>query len=171
MSLSPAFPRRFSLVYDVLQQAWAGRPGVCPPTTGALEVAAYAVYALNSTVYPREEAETLANRGQIYSASQDGAVPGHQSSWLGCVMAQGQSWFAPRDVERIATSTTPAGVAAEQVKRLVLNAATRMKAVIVADSHYTKKFFGVFVNLPTLFILVRWACNRVLYGPPAVVTG
>jgi hypothetical protein len=177
LSLSPAFRRRFSMVYDALQHGQvepelARHLLASAEPADALEVAGYAVYALDSTVHPREEAETLADRGKAYSASQDRAVPGHQYSWLGRVIAQGQSWFAPRDVERIATHTTPAGVAAEQVKRLALSATTGVKAVIVADSHYAKKvFLSVFVNLPNLFILVRLACNRVLYGPPPVVTG
>jgi hypothetical protein len=47
-----------------------------------------------------------------------------------------------------------------------------MRAVIVADSHYAKKvFLTAFVSLPNLFILVRLACNRVLYGAPPLVTG
>jgi hypothetical protein len=63
----------------------------------------------------------------------------------------------------MATSTTPAGVAAEQVKRLALTLTTSMMAVIVADSHSAKKVgLRALVNLPNLFILVRLACNRVL---------
>lgn len=34
------------------------------------------------------------------------------------MIATGQSWFAPRDVERIPTTSTPAAVAAQQVLRL-----------------------------------------------------
>lgn len=177
LSLSPAFRRRFGMVYDALRHGQvdpelARHLLASAEPVEALEVAGYAVYALDSTVHPREDAETLADRGKVYSASKGGAVPGHQYSWLGRVIALGQSWFAPRDVERIATSTTPAGVAAEQVKRLALSLATGMRAVIVADSHYAKKvFLTAFVNLPNLCILVRLACNRVLYGPPSVVTG
>jgi hypothetical protein len=177
LSLSPAFRRRFSMVYDGLRHGQvdpelARQLLASAEPAEALEVAGYAVYALDSTVHPREDAETLADRGKVYSASKAGAVPGHQYSWLGRVIAQGQSWFAPRDVERIATSTTPAGVAAEQVKRLTLSAATGLRAVIVADSHYAKKvFLTAFVSLPNLFILVRLACNRVLYAPPPLVTG
>lgn len=177
LSLSPAFRRRFSMVYDALRQGQvdpelARQLLATAEPADALEVAGYAVYALDSTVHPRMDAETLADRGKVYSASKEGTVPGHQYSWLGRVIAQGQSWFAPRDVERIATNTTPAGVAAEQVKRLALTLATMMMAVIVADSHYAKKvFLAAFVNLPNLFILVRLACNRVLYGPPPGRTG
>ncbi len=84
----------------------------------AITVAGCAVYAVDSTVHLRPDAETLPDRGQVYSASRQATVPGHQYSWLGRIVAQGRSWFAPRDVERIATPTTPAAVAAEQVKRL-----------------------------------------------------
>jgi hypothetical protein len=63
-------------------------------------------------------------------------------------------------------------VAAEQVKRLALTRAAGVLAVVVADSHYAKGvFLAVFVTLPNLYILVRLACNRVLYGPPPVITG
>lgn len=177
LSLSPAFRRRFSMVYDALRHGQvdpelARQLLASAEPADALEVVGYAVYALDSTVHPRVDAETLADRGKVYAASKECTVPGHQYSWLGRVIAQGQSWFSPRDVERIATNTTPAGVAAEQVKRLALTLATGMIAVIVADSHYAKKvFLTAFVNLPNLFILVRLACNRVLYGPPPVVTG
>ena len=177
LSTSPAFRRRFSMVYDALRQGQvdselARQLLATAEPTDAIEVEGYAVYPLDSTIMPRPDAETLEDRGRVYSASKDGTVPGHQYSWLGRVIAPGQSWFAPRDVERIATSTTPAAVAAEQVKRLALTLAASALAVIVADSHYAKRvFLAVFVNQPNLHILVRLACNRVLYGPPPIVTG
>jgi len=127
----------------------------------AITVAGYAVYAMDSTIRPRPDAETLPDRGKVYSASKQGTVPGHQYSWLGRVIAQGQSWFAPRDVERIATSTTPAAVAAEQVKRLALTLVASVLAVIVADSHYAKRvFLAVFVTLPNLCVLV-WTLAKI----------
>ena len=43
------------------------------------------------------------------------------------------SWFAPCDGERIATPTTPAAVAAEQVRRLALRLVAGVLAVIVAE--------------------------------------
>jgi hypothetical protein len=176
LSTSPAFRRRFSMVYDALRHGQvdpelARQLLATAEPAEAITVAGYAVYALDSTINPRPDAETLPDRGKVYSASKEGPVPGHQYSWLGRVIAQGQSWFAPRDVERIATSTTPATVAAEQVKRLALTLVASVVAVIVADSHYAKRvFLAAFVNLPNLYVLVRLACNRVLYGPPPVVT-
>ena len=176
LSASPAFRRRFSMVYDALRHGQVEPESarellaIAEPAD-AITVAGYAVYAQDSTIHPRPDAETLPDRGKVYSASKEGTVPGHQYSWLGRVIAQGQSWFAPRDVERIPTSSTPAAVAAEQVKRLALTLAAGALAVIVADSHYAKRMFlAIFVALPNLCVLVRLACNRVLYGPPPPVS-
>jgi hypothetical protein len=177
LSTSPAFRRRFSMVYDALRQ------GRIDPTAArallataepadAIQVAGYAVYAVDSTPQPRPDAETLPDRGNVYSTCKKGTVRGHQYSWLGRVVAQAQSWFAPRDVERIATSTTPAAVAAQQVVRLAVTLAAGLMGVVVGDSGYAKRvFLTVFVNLPHLHVLVRLACNRVLYASPPVVEG
>src|SRR3972149_6112260 len=123
LSASPAFRRRFSMVYDALRQGQidpaAARELLAEAEPAeAMTVAGYAVYATDGTVHPRPDADTLPDRGQVYSTSQGRTVPGHQYNWLGRIVAHGRSWFAPRDVERIATRTTPAAVAAEQVKRL-----------------------------------------------------
>ena len=177
LSASPAFRRRFSMVYDALRQgridpeAARALLATAEPAD-AIQVAGYAVYPVDSTPQPRPDAETLPDRGHVYSTCKEGTVRGHQYSWLGRVIAQGQSWFAPRDVERIATSTTPAAVAAQQVARLALTLAVGMLGVVVGDSYYAKRIFlAVFVSLPNLHVLVRLACNRVLYGPSPVVEG
>jgi len=177
LSTSPAFRRRFASVYDALRHGQidsrlARELLTTAEPEDALHVEGYAIYAVDSTIAARPDAETLPDRGQVYSASKGDTVPGHQYSWLGRVLAQGQSWFAPRDVERVATTTTPAAVAAGQVKRLAATLALSLSAVIVADSHYAKRaFLEIFVSLPNVFILVRLARNRILYGPVPPVTG
>jgi hypothetical protein len=91
---------------------------------------------------------------------------------LGRIVALGQSWFAPREVDRIPTERTPAEVGADQVKVPAQEATPGAPKVVVADSHYAKRtFLGVFVGLAHVFALVRLACNRVLYGPPPPKTG
>jgi hypothetical protein len=179
LSLSPAFRRRFASVYDALRQ------GVIEPELArqlltsaepaeAVQIAGFAVYATDSTIVPRPDAKTLPDRGYVYAADRDNTVVGHQYNWLGRIIAQGQSWFAPREVERVATHTTPATVAAEQVKRLAMTVPTLQQAALVADSHYAKRaFLAAFLNLPAarVFALVRLACNRVLYYSPPPVTG
>lgn len=172
LSLSPAFRRRFGMVYDALRHgqvdADAARQLLAEvEPTEAIEVAGYAVYVTDSTVHLRPEAKTLPDRGQVYSTSRGEAVPGHQYSWLGRIVAQGCSWFAPRDAERIATATTPAAVAAAQVLRLAASLTPTTLAVVVADSGYAKlAFLLAFVGLVGVCALVRVPHNRVLYAAP-----
>ena len=172
LSTSPAFRRRFSMVYDALRHgqvddAMARAVLAEAEPAEAVTIGGYAVYAADSTPEPRPEAPTLPDRGKVYSTTLGGPVVGHQYSWLGRVVAQGQSWFAPRDVERIATASTPAAVAAQQVGRWAATLAAGALAVVVVDSGYAKvAFLTVFIGLPQVCVLVRLAHNRVLYGAP-----
>lgn len=172
LSQSPAFRRRFSMVYDALQHGELsdeqGRALLCEAEPAeALTLGGYGIYVSDSTPQPRRDAPTLPDRGQVYSTQHDGPVVGQQHSWLGRVVAQGQSWFAPRDVERIPTDSTPTALAATQVLRLVAALAVGALAVVVADSAYAHvAFLTVFVGLSNACVLVRLANNRVLYGAP-----
>lgn len=177
LSLSPAFRRRFASVYDALGQGQidpelARQLLTSAEPAEAIQIAGCAIYATDSTITARPDAKTLPDRGYVYAADRDHAVVGHQYNWLGRVIARGQSWLAPRDVERVATCTTPAAVAAEQVKRLALTVSPSQQAVVTADSHYAKRpFLVTFLHWPTVFALVRLACNRVLYYAPVPVIG
>jgi len=178
LSLSPAFRRRFSMVYDALQHGQVD-PELARQLLAeaepaeALTIAGCAVYGVDTTIDPRPDAATLPDRSKVYSTSQEKAVPGHQYSWLGRIVSQAPAWFAPRDVERVATSTTPAVAAARQVLRLAVSpVVVGILSVVVADSGYAKApFLAAFVGLTSLCVLVRLPCNRVLYGapPPAVI--
>jgi hypothetical protein len=177
LSRSPAFRRRFSMVYDAL------RKGQVDPEPArqllaeaepseALTIEGCAVYGVDTTVNLRPDAETLADRSKVYSTCQKKTVPGHQYSWLGRIVSQAPAWFAPRDLERVATRDTPAAVAARQVLRLAATlVVASMLSVVVADSGTAKApFLAAFVGLTSLCVLVRLPCNRVLYGaPPAPV--
>jgi hypothetical protein len=134
----------------------------------ALTIAGYAVYGLDSTIAARPEAETLEDRGHVYSTCAEKAVVGHQYSWLGRIVSRDPAWFAPRDVERIPTASTPAAIAAVQVTRFIATVAVAtVLSVIVADSGYAKvAFLSALVGLTNVCVLVRLASNRVLYGAP-----
>ena len=137
LSLSPAFRRRFASVYDALRQGQidpelARQLLTSAEPAEAVQIGGCAIYATDSTITARPDAKTLPDRGYVYAANREHTVVGHQYNWVGRVIAQGQSWFAPRDVERVATHTTPAAVAAEQVKRLVETVNPAQRAVVVA---------------------------------------
>ncbi len=46
------------------------------------------MYGVDTTVDLRPDAETLPDRGKVYSTSQKKAMPGHQYSWLGRIVSQ-----------------------------------------------------------------------------------
>ena len=176
LSLSPTWRRRFASVYDALRHGQLDREQLRktfaeaePPD--ALTVEGYAIYAVDSTPHPRPDAKTLPDRGAVYVAERNGTVAGHQFSWLGRIIARGSSWFAAREVDRIPTHSTPAAVGGEQVSALAATNRAQPK-VVVGDSHYAhKSFLKPFSGLSLVHALVRLACNRVLYKPPAPKSG
>jgi hypothetical protein len=178
VSQSPIFRRRFSSIYDALANgkidpATLRKALVEAEPEEALTIADYAVYALDTTIAPRPDADTVPDRSKVYSSEHDKAIPGHQFSWLGRVVAFGQSWFAPRDLQRVPTSSTPAEIGAEQVRQLAADPTPTISKVVAVDSHYAQShFLRAFVGLaPRVVGLARLACNRVLYGPPPPPTG
>lgn len=178
VSQSPLFRRRFASVYDALthgriDEASLRRARVAAEPAEALTVAGYAVYALDTTVSLRPDAATVPERTKVYSAAHGKARPGHQFSWLGRVIARGQSWFAPREVVRVPTSRTPGEIAAEQVQRLAADPTPAQPKVVAVDSHYpVPVVLRAFVGLaPRVVLLARLAANRVLYAAPPPPTG
>ncbi len=178
VSQSPVFRRRFSSVYDALDNGRIDPEAlrtalVAAEPEEAITVAGYAVYALDTTIAPRPDADTVPDRSKVYSAERGKAIPGHQFSWLGRVIAFGQSWFAPREVQRVPVNSTPTEMGAQQVQRLGADPKPSLPKAVVVDSHYARPpFLRAFVGLaPRVAALARLASNRVLYGPPPPPTG
>jgi hypothetical protein len=78
LSASPAFRRRFSMVYDALRRGQiapelARELLATAEPADAITVAGYAVYAVDTTVHPRADAETLPERQKVYSTTKKGA--------------------------------------------------------------------------------------------------
>ncbi len=174
LSESPLFRRKFSSVYDLLEQ---GRLDLAQarevldrhqPADAEL-VAGYEIYALDCTDNPAPEAETLADRGQSKKGRHAPLLIGHRYSWLVRLVERGSSWSMPQDIERVPTASSDSLIGAAQVAALAERNA-RAK-VLVADSLYSNALFlAAFVGLSTLFALVRLRSNRVLYEEPVVPT-
>ena len=178
VSQSPLFRRRFASVYDALTEGNQDptalrRVLVAAEPADALTVAGYAVYALDTTIAPRPNAKTVPDRSKVYSAAHEKAVPAHQFSWLGRVLAFGQSWFAPREVVRVPAASTPGEVGAAQIQRLAADPTPTQAKVVTVDSHFpVPPVLRAFVGLaPRVVLLARLAANRVLYAAPPPPTG
>jgi hypothetical protein len=81
------------------------------------------IYALDTSVWPRDDAETSPARGYYYSASRQSAgqpiVAGWSYAWLAQVSFTHDSWTAPLDVRRVAPSDDAHAVAAAQIRDLL----------------------------------------------------
>src|SRR6058998_2765812 len=81
------------------------------------------IYALDTSVWPRDDAECSPERGYHYSASRQSAgqpiVAGWSYGWLAQVSFSHDSWTAPLDVRRVAPTDDAHTVAAAQIRDLL----------------------------------------------------
>src|SRR5918912_2408963 len=81
------------------------------------------IYALDTSVWPRDDAETSPERGCYYSSSRHSAgqpiVAGWSYGWLAQLSFTHDSWTAPLDVRRVAPTEDAHAVAAEQIRDLL----------------------------------------------------
>ncbi|MCX6027705.1 MAG: transposase, partial [Chloroflexi bacterium] len=170
MSEEPPFRRKFSMVYDVLEDGevdvtalgkvlYEAQPADCATLAG------YEVYAVDATPNPRPAAETLPNRVLLKSDKDSPAVPGWKFSWLVRLVQHGTSWVAPQAIEQIPADSTANQVAGAQV--VALDKQSTQPKVAVLDSGYFNHFFlALCVALKTVIVLVRMRHNCALYERP-----
>jgi hypothetical protein len=81
------------------------------------------IYALDTSVWPRDDAETSPARGYHFSASRQSAgqpiTAGWSYAWLAQISFTHDSWTAPLDVRRVAPTEDTHAVAAEQIRALL----------------------------------------------------
>ena len=167
LSEEPLFRRKFSMVYDVLEQGdvdlpelgkvlYTSQPADCETLAG------YEVYAVDATPNPRPTAETLPDRVLLKADKDTPAVPGWKFSWLVRLVQRDTSWVAPQTVEQIPADSTANQVAGAQVA--ALDKQSPQPKVAVLDSGY---FNHLFLALKTVLILVRMRHNCTLFEQPA----
>jgi hypothetical protein len=81
------------------------------------------IYALDTSIWPRNDAETSPERGYYYSAARQSAgqpiVAGWSYAWLAQVSFTHDSWTAPLDVRRVPPHANAHTVAAAQIRALL----------------------------------------------------
>src|SRR5918998_2625087 len=81
------------------------------------------IYALDTSTWPRNDAETSPARGYSYSSSRHSAgqpiVAGWSYAWLAHLSFTHDSWTAPLDVRRVAPTHDAHAVAAMQIRDLL----------------------------------------------------
>ena len=132
------------------------------------------IYAVDTSVWPRCDAETSPERGYYYHPSRHSAgqpiVAGWAYQWIAQLGFARESWTAPVDVRRVRPEEDANVVAAEQVKGL-LNRLGREEVAIplfVFDAGYDPVKVQRALEGSPCQILVRLRAGRRFYGDPSL---
>ena len=174
LSLTAVHRRRWGSLYDGLAVGTLDAPalrelvGRWPLDDGQ------PIYALDTSVWPRDDAEASPGRGYYYSASRQSAgqpiVAGWSYGWLAQLSFAHDSWTAPLDVRRVAPTDDAHAVAAEQIRGLL----GRLPAdgpvpLCVFDAGYDPTKLGRELgdlDGERVAVLVRLRSGRCFYADP-----
>jgi len=133
------------------------------------------IYALDTSVWPRNDAETSPQRGYYYSAARQSAgqpiVAGWSYAWLAQVSFTHDSWTAPLDVRRVAPHDDVHTIAAAQIRTLLAEQpANAAVPLCVFDAGYDPESLARALGEldgARVAVLVRLRSGRCFYADPA----
>jgi hypothetical protein len=137
------------------------------------------IYALDTSVWPRNDAETSPERGYYYSAARQSAgqpiVTGWSYAWLAQVSFTHDRWTAPLDVRRVPPSDNAHAVAAAQIRALVeQRPAAGPVPLCVFDAGYDPETLARALgdlDGERVAVLVRLRSGRCFYADPLPPVG
>ena len=120
LSLAPGFQRTWGSIYDALNAGTMPLPRLEQVVaTHPLETPT-AWYAVDASVWPRNDADTSPERGYSYHHTRhshdESIIAGWNSSWLVQLPERCSSWTAPLRVRRMRPGENINQVAAEQIR-------------------------------------------------------
>src|SRR5215211_5000553 len=132
------------------------------------------VFALDTSVWPRNDAETSPERGYYYSAARQSAgqpiVVGWSYAWLAQVSFTHDSWTAPLDVCRVPPNANAHTVAAAQIRALLeRQPSDRPVPLCVFDAGYDPETLARELgdlDGERVAVLVRLRSGRCFYADP-----
>src|SRR5215217_427710 len=132
------------------------------------------IYALDTSVWPRNDAETSPARSYYHSASRQSAgqpiVTGWSYAWLAQVSFTHDSWTAPLDVDRVPPADDAPTVAATQIRRLVERQSPGSPVPLcVFDAGYDAESLARALgdlDAARVAVLVRLRRGRCFYADP-----
>lgn len=132
------------------------------------------IYACDTSVWPRDDAQTSPGRGFYYSSSRQSAgqpiVAGWSCAWLAQLNFTHDSWTAPLDVRRVAPTDDAQAVAAAQLRDLVEHRPPGSPVPLgVFDAGYDPETLAralADLDGADLAVLVRLRSGRCFYADP-----
>ena len=169
-ALSPLFTRKWSSVYEALQDTRPRRKALMKRCIEEIPDSEYILLGIDHTGWERREAKTLKDRGYHYQASsKKGVSIGQGYSTIAWLPPEQGSWALPLRHERITSFETPISKAAEQLKQV--SHQLQQKLLVVLDSEYGN---GSWVNQTgelSVSRLMRIRSNCCLWSKPPAYSG
>lgn len=175
LSLLPAFRRGWGSVYaalargEVALEALRTAVGRHPLADGE------PIYAVDVSVWPRNQASMSAERGYYYHPSgahlgRQPIVAGWAYQWIAQLSLAPDSWTAPLDVERVAVEETASTRAVAQIRRLrprlPVPAPDGPAPLFVFDAGYDPVTLSLGLAGEAVSVLVRLRTHRCFYADP-----
>jgi hypothetical protein len=129
------------------------------------------VYAVDTSVWPRCDAETSPERGFYYHPSRHSAgqpiVAGWSYQWLAQLSFRRDSWTAPLDVRRVHPRENVHTVAAEQIRALLRTRPPDAPVpTFVFDAGYDPEHLARELGELPVAVLIRLRRDRCFYADP-----
>ncbi len=176
LSLSPAFERRWSSLYEAFEDGRIERERLQATFMHYLPLPAPGqrlLWGIDASSIGRPQSKTAADRLTlpVPNLPQSRTVPltvGWQFSTLVVLPQSPSSWCYILDSRRIASHQTAAEVAAEQLRETLVRLAPAMRPLLVGDRYYPSASFLRAIGPLPLDSLLRSKRNRVFYrsAPP-----
>jgi DDE superfamily endonuclease len=169
-SLSPLFRRKWSSVYEALQDCRPQRNQLMKRYLEEIPAEEYILLAIDHTAWSRTEAKTFKDRTYQHQAnSKDGVTVGQGYSTIVWLPEKQGSWAFPLLHERITSFETPISKAAWQLKQV--KQFLEQKVLVVLDSEYGNGSWVKQTAEIEASKLMRIRSNCCLYSNPSAYTG
>jgi hypothetical protein len=174
VSLTPVHRRRWGSVYDALSAGRLDAAALRDLIAGYLMDDGQPISAIDTRVWPRDDAETSPGRAQYCSSSRQSAgqpiVTGWSYSWLAQLSLTHASWTAPLDVQRVPAGGDAHAVAAAQIAELVAHRPAEVPVPLcVFDAGYDPVTLArerAELDGEQVAVLVRLRSGRCFYADP-----
>jgi len=179
MSLPPVHRRRWGSLYDALAAGDVDGPALRELIADYPLDDGQPIYALDTSVWPRDDAETSPGRAYYHSSSRQSAgqpiVTGWSYAWLAQLSFTHDSWTAPLDVQRVPAGGNAHAVAAAQINELVDHRpADAPVPLCVFDAGYDPEALArelAELDGERVAVLVRLRSDRCFYADPPAADG
>jgi DDE superfamily endonuclease len=177
LSLESSHRRGWGSLYDALAAGRIREEAVRALVADLPLVDGEPIYAVDTSVWARCDAETSPQRAFYYHPSRHSAgqpiVAGWAYQWIAQMSFARDSWTAPVDVERLLPGHDSNTLAAEQIRRLLIHRGAKSVPLFVFDAGYDPIQLALDLgelNERSVAVLVRLRRNRCFYADPDPAT-